>query len=64
MYEKITVSAEFTQTDVTTEAKLIEYIINDDLIPRMISLGFPLAERSFAWDVGATYSCPFFRHFS
>ena len=38
------------------DAKLIEYIINDDLIPRMISHGFPLAGRSFAWDDAATYS--------
>lgn len=38
------------------DAKLISYIINDDLIPRMIRLGFPLAGRTFAWDDAATYS--------
>ena len=38
------------------DAKLIAYIINDDLIPRMIRLGFPLSGRSFAWDDAATYS--------
>ena len=38
------------------DAKLIEYIINDDLIPKMIKLGFPLEGCSFAWDNAATYS--------
>lgn len=38
------------------DAKLIAYIINDDLIPRMIRLGFPLAGHTFEWDNAATYS--------
>lgn len=38
------------------DAKLIGYVINDDLIPKMIRLGFPLAGRRFAWDDAATYS--------
>lgn len=38
------------------DARLIGYIINDDLIPKMIRLGFPLAGRTFAWDDAATYS--------
>ena len=38
------------------DAKLIAYIINDDLIPRMVRLGFPIAGCSFAWDDAATYS--------
>lgn len=38
------------------DARLIEYVINDDLIPKMIKLGFPLAGRTFVWDDAATYS--------
>lgn len=38
------------------DARLIAYVINDDLIPRMIRLGFPLQGRAFAWDDAATYS--------
>lgn len=38
------------------DARLIEYIVNDDLIPRMIRLGFPLAGLTFKWDDAATYS--------
>ena len=38
------------------DARLLEYVINDDLIPKMIRLGFPLVDRSFAWDDAATYT--------
>jgi len=38
------------------DAKLIGYVINDDLIPKMIRLGLPLAGRTFAWDDAATYT--------
>lgn len=38
------------------DAKLMAYIINDDLIPRMIRLGFPLSGCSFSWDDAATYT--------
>ena len=38
------------------DAKLIGYVINDDLIPKMIKLGFPLVGRTFSWDDAATYS--------
>ena len=38
------------------DARLIEYVINDDLIPKMVRLGFPLAGCSFSWDDAATYS--------
>lgn len=38
------------------DAKLIAYVINDDLIPKMIHLGFPLQGRTFDWDDAATYS--------
>ena len=38
------------------DAKLIAYVINDDLIPKMIRLGFPLAGLTFKWDDAATYS--------
>lgn len=38
------------------DAKLIEYVVNDDLIPKMIRLGFPLENRVFAWDNAATYT--------
>ena len=38
------------------DARLIEYVVNDDLIPKMIRLGFPLAGLTFKWDDAATYS--------
>lgn len=38
------------------DAKLIEYVVNDDLIPKMIRLGFPLAGLTFKWDDAASYS--------
>ena len=38
------------------DARLIEYIVNDDLIPKMIRLGFPLAGLTFKWDDAASYS--------
>lgn len=37
------------------DAKLIAYVVNDDLIPKMIRLGFPLAGLTFKWDDAATY---------
>lgn len=38
------------------DARLIEYVVNDDLIPKMIRLGFPLAGLTFKWDDAASYS--------
>lgn len=38
------------------DARLIEYVVNDDLIPKMIRLGFPLAGLTFRWDDAASYS--------
>lgn len=38
------------------DAKLIKYVINDSLIPKMIKHGFPLQGRVFDWDDAATYS--------
>lgn len=34
----------------------IAHVVNDDLIPKMIRLGFPLEGLHFAWDNAATYS--------
>lgn len=31
------------------DAQLMEFLINDDLIPKMIRLGFPLKNRTFRW---------------
>ena len=36
--------------------KLIQYIVNDRLIPKMIKHGFPLAGMTFDWDNAATYT--------
>ncbi len=38
------------------DAKLIKYLINDSLFPKMIRHGFDLAGRTFDWDDAATYS--------
>lgn len=38
------------------DAKLIKYVINDSLIPKMIRHGFPLQGRVFDWDDAATYT--------
>lgn len=38
------------------DARLIEYVVNDDLIPKMIRLGFPLVGLTFKWDDAASYS--------
>lgn len=38
------------------DARLIEYVVNDDLIPKMIRLGFPLTGLTFKWDDAASYS--------
>ena len=38
------------------DAKLIKYIVNDRLIPKMIKHGFDLKGRTFDWDDAATYS--------
>lgn len=38
------------------DARLIEYVVNDDLIPKMIRLGFPLSGLTFKWDDAASYS--------
>nr|DAL82979.1 MAG TPA: portal [Caudoviricetes sp.] len=39
-----------------SDAKLIKYVVNDLLIPKMIRLGFPLDGCCFDWDDAATYS--------
>lgn len=36
--------------------KLIQYIVNDRLLPKMLKHGFPLAGCSFEWDNAATYT--------
>lgn len=38
------------------DAKLIKYVVNDSLIPKMIKHGFPLQGRVFDWDDAATYT--------
>jgi hypothetical protein len=40
----------------TADALLLEYVINDRLIPLMIRHGFDLKGRSFSWDDAASYS--------
>lgn len=38
------------------DARLIKYIVNDRLIPKMIRHGFDLKGKSFDWDDAATYT--------
>lgn len=47
---------EILEAIAKVDARLIQYVVNDDLIPKMIRLGFPLVGRSFLWDDTALYS--------
>ena len=38
------------------DARLIKYIVNDRLIPKMIRHGFDLKGKTFDWDDAATYT--------
>lgn len=41
---------------VEADAKFIDFVVNDKLIPLMIKHGFPLKGLSFHWDDSATYT--------
>lgn len=47
---------EVLESIAKVDARMIAYVVNDDLIPRMIKLGFPLSGRKFVWDDTALYS--------
>lgn len=47
---------EVLESIAKVDARMIACVVNDDLIPRMIRLGFPLAGRKFVWDDTALYS--------